>query len=275
MRNYLIMVEGAHDIAVMERLLQLNGIQQRVRSETELPSVWIHTIPGVYPFTEGRLERITPVPSFMKNEEISVAIKNANSDTEIMPALSQLMDIMQVREKDQLDGIMLICDADRKKADEKRKQLLNDYREKPDFKIIWEKGAVSGKTASGGCGITEDLENPTLDIGIKQVPLYTFLFPDNETEGNLENLLLETAQAVYPELLKLAEDYIVQAAEYQKKLKREAYAKKAVVGCIANVMKPGKANQVSIADDGWISEETLEVCRMLGRLNRELKKMIK
>lgn len=29
-----------------------------------------------------------------------------------------------------------------------------------------------------------------------------------------------------------------------------------------------------IADDDWICEKTLETCRMLGKLNSELKKMI-
>ncbi len=176
-----------------------------------------------------------------------------------MQVLSQIMDTMLVSEKDQLDAVMLVCDADRKTAVEKRNKLLDSCQEKSDFKIIREKNS----------------QNLMLDIDIRQIPLYMFLFPDNEREGNLENLLLETAQTAYPNLLKLAEEYISQASAYQKNLKKDAYAKKAVIGCIANVMKPGKANQVSIADDNWISEKTLNTCRMLGRLNSELQKMIK
>lgn len=256
MRNYLIMVEGAHDIAVIERLLRLNSGCQSVKSAAELPEVWIHTIPSVYPFAEGKLERITPTPSFVKNVELSVAIKNANSDTEIMPVLGQIMDAMLVSEKDQLDAVMLVCDADQKKAAEKRKKLLEDYREKPDFKIIREE------------------EDVYLDVGIRKLPLHTFIFPDNESSGNLENLLLEAAAVSYPELLELARDYVSQAARFQKNLKKESGAKKAVVGCIANVMKPGKSNQASIADDAWICEETLKVCRMLDKLNSALQKMI-
>lgn len=30
MRNYLIIVEGAHDIAVIEKLLRLNGVKKRL-----------------------------------------------------------------------------------------------------------------------------------------------------------------------------------------------------------------------------------------------------
>lgn len=39
-------------------------------------------------------------------------------------------------------------------------------------------------------------------------------------------------------------------------------------------MKPGKANQVSILDDEWISEKTLQVCKMLQSLDSALKEMI-
>ena len=29
------------------------------------------------------------------------------------------------------------------------------------------------------------------------------------------------------------------------------------MGCMTNVLKPGKANQISIYDDKWVSEETI------------------
>lgn len=256
MRNYLIIVEGAHDIAVMEKLLRLNGVGERIRNEKDLPEVWKHTIPETFPFQEGRLDRITPIPSFLKNEEVSVAIKNASSDTEIMVVLQQILDTMLVREKDHLNGVMLLCDADQKKAQPKMQAIVESFEEKDDFKITINESKI------------------TLNLEIKEIPIYTFVFPDDENEGNLENLLLETAKVVYPELLKLAEEYVNQAAVIQKKLLKEQYAKKAKVGCIANAMKPGKANQVSIADDAWISEKTLEVCEMLQKLNSKLRKMI-
>lgn len=256
MRNYLIIVEGAHDIAVIEKVLQLNGVTDRIKNEAELPDVWKRTIPSSFPFHDGRLERITPIPSFVRNQDVSIAIKNANSDIEIMPVLQQLMDSMLFSEKDQIDAVMLICDADRKNAEQKRLEMLSSYEEKKDFKIV-----------------TEDKQN-ILDLQVKQIPLYVYVFPDNENDGNLENLLLETAQIVYPELLKLAEDFVLQASETQNKLKKEQYAKKAKVGCIANAMKPGKANQVSIADDEWICEETLKECEMLRRLNAQICEMI-
>lgn len=257
MKNYLIIVEGAHDIAIMERLLHLNGVNQSIRSQAELPSVWERTIPKKYPFYKNTLDRITPVPSFVKNQDISVAIKNANSDTEIMPALQQLTKIMSHKEKEQLDGIMLLFDADEKTAAEKRKKVLDTYTEKEDLKI------------------RQGQENAIiLDVEIKQIPIYIFVFPDNERSGNLEHLLLETAETAYPDLLRLAKDYVNKAEEFEKILQKEQNRNKTLVGCIANVMKPGKANQVSIHDNDWISEETLRACHMLGKLNRALKEML-
>ena len=114
----------------------------------------------------------------------------------------------------------------------------------------------------------------TLDIKIKKIPLHVFVFPNNCNEGNLENLLLETAEVAYPELLELASDYVEKASIFQAGLKKEQNAKKAKVGCIANAMKPGKANQVSIGDDEWVSAKTLSECAMLRSFNNALKEMI-
>lgn len=254
MRNYLIIVEGAHDIALLEKLLRLNGVDEKINNEKYLPEVWKHTIPTRYPFNADRLERISPIPSFVKNLEVSVAIKNANSDTEIMSVLQQTLHLMEVRELDQVSGIMLVCDADNLNADDKRNKLLASREEKEDFML--------------------NEETMELDVGIKKIPLYTFVFPDNNGKGNLENLLLQTAEVEYPELLRFATEYIDKASGINRDLKKEQKAKKAKVGCIANAMKPGKANQVSIADDNWVSQRTMNECYMLKMLDETLKEMI-
>lgn len=134
--------------------------------------------------------------------------------------------------------------------------ILNSCQKKDDFQIHTNENEM------------------ILNIRVKEIPIYTFVFPDNEGQGNVENLLLETAAILYPELLRLAEDYVAAAAKIQPKLAKEQYAKKVKVGCIANVMKPGKENQVSIADDDWVSPKTLAACEMLQKLNGEIIRMI-
>ena len=255
MRNYLIVVEGAHDIAVVEKVLSLNGIKDRVNNEENLPDVWKHLIPTRYPFQQNRLDRITPIPSFVKNGEISVAIKNANSDSEIIHTLQQMMHYMEMRELAVLDGIMLICDADLKNASTKKEELLDKWEDTEELKL--------------------DRAEMEIETLVKKIPLHTFVFPDDCNSGNLENLLIEAAQISYPQLLEWATVYIEKAKTVRTNLEREQEFKKATIGCIANTMKPGKANQVSIADNDWITEETLKECIMLKKLDDTIKKMIR
>lgn len=171
-----------------------------------------------------------------------------------MSVLQQTLHLMEMREIDQISAIMLVCDADKMKAEKKLQHIF--------------------ETVSINEIFTLDENAMELDVKIKKIPLYTYVFPDNNHEGNLENILLEAAQAVYPELYMLADEYVKKASVYQKSLQKEQKAKKAKVGCIANVMKPGKANQVSIADDEWISDKTLKECKMLIMFNEALKNMI-
>lgn len=39
MKYYLIIVEGAHDIAIVERILIMNGISGRVKRRSQLPDI--------------------------------------------------------------------------------------------------------------------------------------------------------------------------------------------------------------------------------------------
>lgn len=250
----MIIVEGAHDIAVIEKLLRINGVNQLVHSEAELPEVWKRTIPDRYPFHEDRLERISPIPSFVKNGEISVAIKNAGSDSEIVPVLLQTLKLMDIRAVLSLDGIMLVCDADEQDAETKRKRMLAYEWDETNY-------------------IFNSEEMCLTFYGKRAVEVYTYIFPDNEHRGNLENLLLDAASIVYPQLLELADDYVSKAAGVQMTLNREQDKNKAKIGCITNVMKPGKANQVSIADDDWVSNETVQESQMLSQLNHVLVEM--
>jgi len=254
MRNYLIIVEGAHDIAVIERVLSLNGIKDRVGKEEDLPEIWKRIIPTRYPFDQNRLDRIAPIPSFVKSHDISVAIKNANSDKEIINTLQQILHYMEIKDIAELESVMLVCDADLETADAKRTKILDMWEDTGDLILNESKMEIETR--------------------IKKIPLYTFIFPDDCNSGNLENLLLETAKEAYPKLLEWALEYIDKAKTVTSTLKREQDIKKATIGCIANTMKPGKANQVSIADNEWITEETLKKCLMLEKLDVSIKKMI-
>jgi hypothetical protein len=92
-----------------------------------------------------------------------------------------------------------------------------------------------------------------------------FIMPDNQSAGTLEDLLLECAAPAYPSLLQCTQDFINGVepivSQLQKNERRDfekpAGRKKASVGCIANVLRPGKSVQVSIQDNRWVTSETV------------------
>jgi len=92
-----------------------------------------------------------------------------------------------------------------------------------------------------------------------------FVLPDNSNDGTLENLLLHSAEKIYPNLLAMAKDYVNTAkntdlseAELEG-INKPAGENKAIVGAMANILRPGKAVQVSIQDNDWLRGEALDL----------------
>lgn len=83
------------------------------------------------------------------------------------------------------------------------------------------------------------------------------VFPNNRDKGTLEDALIQCAEVVYPEILKGALNYVNNIDDQYRHNWGVTDEAKVVVGCIANILKPGKANQVSIQDNDWISSSTL------------------
>lgn len=116
----------------------------------------------------------------------------------------------------------------------------------------------------------EDLCGQLADLGWPQSPgeissgtpkCGAFVLPDNRSPGNLETILIECARNVYPDLARGAERFTSEATTEPEcgHLAQLAQYNKALVGCIANVLRPGKSMQTSIQDNRWISEHTLGI----------------
>lgn len=94
-----------------------------------------------------------------------------------------------------------------------------------------------------------------------------FPFPGNSQPGGLEQLLLDCAQTVYPTLYTNAKSYVdsidldddIFTDEDTREMRTPQGPKKAIVGSIASVLKPGSTAQVSVLRDRWVSEESLKV----------------
>lgn len=258
----MIIVEGAHDLATLERILRLHKINKVIRHKSELPDVWKRMIPDKYPFHGDDLDRISPVPSFWANDDVSVAIKCAGADSSLIPCLKELCSALKISEKMQLQKIMLVCDADKKTAEEKKTDLLSsgDYDE--EFRLI-----------AGDDGMTLQLEQISEGEYIN-IPVVMYAFPDDKSSGTLEDLLLEAAKEVYPELMQGAESYVNSVdTDIYPVIKDKVRRSKATVGCIANILKPGKANQVAVADGDWIGNKSLN-CDKVNKLSQALSEFV-
>jgi len=85
-----------------------------------------------------------------------------------------------------------------------------------------------------------------------------FVFPNNQDKGTLENILLEGGNIAYPDFLIPARKYLESIPSSYKEKWNKSKESKALFGVMANVLKPGSANQVTIQRDNWISEETIK-----------------
>lgn len=92
-----------------------------------------------------------------------------------------------------------------------------------------------------------------------------FALPEPGAAGTLEDVLLALGDAAYPELAAAARGYADrwrQRAEAEpttsdwKELRKPAGAKKATIGAMTAVLKPGKSTQVSLEDNRWVTEQT-------------------
>ena len=240
MQRYFIVVEGVHDIAAISRYIELIDYKA-IRKEHELDDFWKILIPRQFPFN-GDLRMRVPVPTFYQGNNKSIAIMNSNGITELVKTVNMLTNI----DYELLEGVAVFCDADNNQALETVETLKSHFQngldEEFQTKVEWSEFPKSVK---------------------ENFKFWSYVFPDNNGTGTLENLLLEGASSEYSELYNEAESYIEKLSE-----KNLAYIKnstfsgskkdKMLVRVIANAMKPGKANQVSIQDNNWITNTTLK-----------------
>ncbi|ETP70339.1 hypothetical protein G159_02080 [Planococcus glaciei CHR43] len=239
-KYYYFIVEGVHDTSAIWRFIKLMNLN-RVLNSDEVDDFWDRTIPKNFPHNKELRKRV-PVPTFFHNEEISIAIQSAGGDGELIRSMNSITNI----DYTELSGIALFCDADQKMAnqrfDEIYQKLMSEILDEELMEIIKDTQLENVKKGKTNFGM--------------------YIFPDNENGGTLEDLLIEGAEISYKELLDLAKVYVDDAKNIDARYIKDARwsissEKKVLVGVMANILKPGKANQMSIEDNKWISEFTI------------------
>ncbi|MEO5729476.1 MAG: DUF3226 domain-containing protein [Byssovorax sp.] len=240
MKYGYLAVEGPHDLAFAGQLLKLHGLE-RVKMYPRLDAFWRPLVPTKFPHQDDLLKRV-PVPTFFASATHSIAVHTVGGDSGFARTIKDSLDVLYMEEGEPpLTGLGILLDADSKDPPAKRHAELSQELGLTTYPIALafplSPGAVS--TAKTHCGI--------------------FVLPDNQSRGTLEALLLECAKIVYPTLTVGAQTYIdlVPGAKElvksdRKDLDKPAGRDKAMVACIAAVLRPGKAIQVSIQDNRWV-----------------------
>jgi hypothetical protein len=240
-RYCYIVAEGPQDIQFLICLLKFYHLK-RVRLLSSLDQFWEKLIPKGYPVDDDLTKRV-PVPSFVQNEQLSIALHSANGIKRIAQTIEESLVSIQ---SSQLFSVGIFLDADDSETPQER---FN--------KLITQLSAL-------------DLPNLLLPSQIDQVKNHSprcgiFIAPNNRDQGTLEDIFLECARINYPDLLERSQTYIDNIDINQltkndlKDSNKPAGKKKAIISSISSVLRPGKALQVSLQDNRWLDEQTLEL----------------
>jgi hypothetical protein len=212
---------------------------------TELDRFFEKLIPTTFPHGGDLLRRV-PVPTFMQGDGLCVAIDSAGGETKLVGTLQETLFKFSAHH---FSGIGLMLDSDNTKPAECYASIRSNLKEKTGLMFPDNAGQVemANKVRHG-----------------------VFVFPNNSDLGTLEDLLIDCAEVQYTQLLDCARNYVAEAGNainllnkgHRKEFNKRAGRKKAVVGAMASIFRPGKAVQASIQDNDWVRGTALKLPRI-------------
>ena len=239
--GYLV-VEGYHEVEFVGRLLKNTSLKRIIR-RAALDEFWARIADLSYP-PDGDIVKRVPVPAFFQNNDYSIAVQSAIGLNQLHTTLVGTLINHDVLLQDAVGiGIVLDADYDQGGANARFMQVKDAVESSLPLRMPDEPGNV--RKGSPNSGI--------------------FVLPDNGNDGTLETILLRCATIVYPNLLSSARTFIHQVnlnelkSDDKRDLVKPSGTDKAIVGCVGNVLRPGKAIQVSIQDNRWVSKQTLRL----------------
>lgn len=235
MKYAIIGVEGPHDQAFTGKVLKLlnfKDLREELKGlESQLDPFWRKFIP-VYP-KKGNLYKRLDMPSILFNDTISVAIY-AGEGSNLVTNLDDIL-FTNYEYQTNLAAFGIVADCDKSTPDRIAEPYANKFRSYfPNFPD--RPGVVNTNSPRTG----------------------VYVLPDNASPGVLDTLLCECGQIAYPAYMEKASSYLNEFSESERKsLKWKNFdPEKALVATVVSVLKPGKTNTTSIADNNWVSEQT-------------------
>nr|WP_122013209.1 DUF3226 domain-containing protein [Maliibacterium massiliense] len=266
MRYYYFVTEGAHDAAAIGRVLRLEGFRHQ-HTASALDDIWRSLLPRQFPFVRDELDADAPIPFFYTKGDISVAVRMAGGIGKLLDTLDDDLYVIRRQHLRKLRAVGIFLDADDVPAAQARARLiagvegLNSRRmERGDDALCFEASLLRQGTGT-----------------VFGVPMRAgmYVFPDDAHQGTLEDLLLEASDTVFPRVRGVALHYVREASALIGKEHSQSHKKKATVGCIANICRPGKSNQISIYLDAWISRATQQQCAGVRNLTAFIRRLLK
>lgn len=239
--GYLV-VEGPHDIEFAYRLLSSFGVK-RIKKEKDLDPFFRSLVPPSFPH-KGDLQARVPVPLFLQSETHAIAVHSARGDSRLAETVEETGFSIDYED---VAGIGILLDTDKQIAVDARYASLKTQFSKFKLELPENPGTISGDAPRLGA----------------------YVLPDNASEGNLEDLLIECAGKAFPSLLANARTFVDAAKadvsfvdKNREDLSKVPHYNKAIVGAIATTLRPGRAVQNSIQDNIWLRGENLKLTRI-------------
>ena len=237
--GYLV-VEGPHDVEFTYRLLSPFGFR-RIQWEKDLDNFLDPLVPRRFPQEDGDLQKRIPVPLFLQSDSHAIAIHAAGGDSRLTEVVQENAVYLDHR---QITGVGILLDSDQEMPAADRFANIKASMQRIGISLANEPGVIKDG-------------NPKYGV---------YVLPDNTVQGTLEELLLETAAQVYPNLLASAQKHINDAymgndltRDDKRDVDKPAGKKKAVIGAMASLLRPGKSVQVSIQDNRWFRSNALNI----------------
>jgi hypothetical protein len=230
-RYAIIGVEGPHDQAFVAKVLQTRwGFTKFRGKRDELDRFWVAFIPN-YP-RNGDLYKRLDMPSVLaKGDDLSVAVYAGEGSN----LRSNLSDILTNRPEycEQVSAFGLVVDSDKEPPSTVAKGYARAFR-----------------------GLFPSLPDAPGQVDLGSPRTGVFVLPDNCSQGVLDSLLVACGRQAYPKHMNAADAYLGQFSG-QDTAHWEPYSReKAHIATVVSVLKPGKTNTVSLADDDWVSPPT-------------------
>jgi hypothetical protein len=242
-----IVAEGVHDVAFIGKLLVITHGASRVKKLEDLDESlrgWLGSA-FKWPRFDGKhhdIERLAvPAPVFYRLPTAQVvALRNAQGISAIGKTLEVDLEAF-TRAAIAPNTFGVVLDSDDEPAD----------RRFGEMKMTIETLKLVAPVALG------EVSAGTPRVGV-------FALPAPGVLGTLEDVLLALADVAYPDLAAAARIYANEGRQKAEKettaewreIKKPSGSKKATIGAMTAVLKPGKSTAVSLEDNRWVCEET-------------------